>query len=112
MISEWFKSKDVDEFADALVAEVRQRFPPAGVELSAKKGAERLSKIHQALFARVTAFARGNRLNLYRKARLGNRVKWALLDAGYPNRFVDAFVHELVTTVVLESRALNAKGTD
>ena len=112
MISGWFKSKDIDEFADALVAEVRQRFPPTGVEVSAKKGAERLRKIHQALFARVTSFARGNRLNLYRKARLGNRVKWTLLDAGYPSQFVDAFVHELVTTVVLESKSPYAKHPD
>lgn len=112
MISEWFRSKDIDAFADALVADVRQRFPPTGVELSAKKGAERLAKIHQALFATVISFARGNRLNLYRKARLGNRVKWALLDAGYPAYFVDAFVHELVTTVVFESKAADAKGAD
>jgi len=112
MIFEWFKSKDIDDFADALVAEVRQRFPPTGVELPAKKGAERLAKIHQALFARVTAFARGNRLNLYRKARLGNRVKWGLIDGGYPDQFVDAFVHELITTVVIESQARPDRGTD
>lgn len=111
MICAWFKSKDIDEFADALVAEVRRRFPPTGIELSAKKGAERLGKIHQALFARVIVFARGNKLNLYRKARLGNRVKWGLLDAGYPNRFVDAFVHELLTTVVVESKSNAVKAT-
>lgn len=109
MISNWFRSKDIDEFADTLVAELRQRFPPTGIELTAKKGAERLGKIHQALFARVTSFARGTGLNLYRKARLGNRVKWALLDAGYPKPFVDAFVQELLTTVVLESRGGQAR---
>ncbi|OGA01647.1 MAG: hypothetical protein A2Z64_00645 [Betaproteobacteria bacterium RIFCSPLOWO2_02_67_12] len=111
MIPAWFKSKDIDEFADVLVADVRQRFPPTGIELSAKKGADRLRKIHQALFARVIAFARGNKLNLYRKARLGNRVKWALLDAGYPSQFVDAFVHELLTTIVVESRSGDVKET-
>ena len=109
MISEWFKSKDVDEFADALVAEVRQRFPPTGPELSAKKGAERLGKIHQALFARIEAFAKGRKLSLYRKARLGNKVKWALREAGYPDFFVDAFVRELLTATVVAQRKSDPK---
>ena len=103
MIFDCFESKDIDGFADALVADLRQRFPPVGKELATRKDAERLRKIHQALFARIASFARGSRLNLYRKARLGNRVKWALLDAGYPEHFVQAFVHELITTLVLES---------
>jgi len=109
MISEWFKSKDIDEFADTLVAEVRQRFPPIGIELPAKTGAERLGKIHQALFGRIEAFAKGRKLSLYRKARLGNKVKWALRDAGYPEVFVDAFVHELLATTVVASRKYDPK---
>ena len=43
-------------------------------------------------------------MNLYTKARLGNRVKWALRDAGYPQTFVDTFTQEVVTHVALASR--------
>lgn len=101
MLLNWFKSDDVDEFADSIVADLQRRFPPSGLDAGAKKAPERMQKTHQAIFARIEAFARSADLNLYRKARLGNRVKWALTEAGYTKPFVDAFTHELVTVVTL-----------
>lgn len=103
MLLNWFKSDDVDEFADSIVADLQRRFPPLGLDLSEKKAIERVQKTHQLIFARIEAFARSAELNLYRKARLGNRVKWALTEAGYARPFVDAFTHELVTVVTLAS---------
>lgn len=100
ILLDWFRTRDVDEFADALVADVRRRFPPTGIEARGSKHAERIHKIHGALMSQIEGFAKGTPLSLYRKARLGNRVKWALKDAGYPDRFVDAFVHELLETTV------------
>ena len=100
----WFRTKDIDEFADSLVADMVRRFPPAGVEASARKANAKLRKTHQAIFARVEAFATAVDLNLYRTARLGNRVKWSLTEAGYQKAFVDAFTHELVTLSTLASR--------
>ena len=49
-------------------------------------------------------------LNLYKKARLGNRVQWALKEAGYPEEFVEAFTRELVTHVALASRKVTKAG--
>jgi hypothetical protein len=99
----WFKSGDVDEFADSIVAELRRRFPSSGIE-PGKKAGVRIQKTHRALFSRIEAFARTADLNLYRKARLGNRVRWALADAGYPKPFVEAFTHELVAVVALAQK--------
>ena len=100
ILLDWFRTRDVDEFADALVADIRRRFPPTGIEAKGSKYAERIHKIHGALLAQIEGFAKGTRLSLYRKARLGNRVKWGLKDAGYADLFVDAFVHELLETTV------------
>ena len=40
-----------------------------------------------------------NKLNLYKKAQLGNAFKWALLEAGYSGKDVDelttALMHQL-----------------
>jgi len=44
-------------------------------------------------------FARRNKLNLYTKARLANRFKWELLEAGYPKEFVDTMTYELAAVV-------------
>lgn len=108
MLSNWFRSRDVDEFADRIVEELRGRFPPGGSDsepATPGKRIQRLQKTHRAIFSRVEAFARSSDLSVYRKARLGNRVKWALTEAGYERAFVDAFVQELVTLLALAPRA-------
>ena len=35
----WFSGKAIDEFADSIVAELMERFPPTGIELSTEKSA-------------------------------------------------------------------------
>lgn len=101
----WFDTREVDEFADSVVAELLRRFPPSGVDLSTKKAVERVTKNVDSLMRQVAEFARGHRLNVYKKARFGNRVKWALKEARYPDLFVDVMTHELVTQVTVASRA-------
>lgn len=101
---QWFKSSDVDAFADSIVGELKRRFPPAGIDMDAKKARERIQKTYQLIFARIESFARSADLNLYRKARLGNRVRWALVEAGYPKQFVEAFTHEVVTVVAVTKK--------
>lgn len=102
---EWFDVKEVDAFADSIVAELRERYPPSGVELPATKAFDRLRKSFARMFARIDTFARSGSLNLYKKARLGNRVRWALKEAGYPEEFVETFTRELVTHVALARKA-------
>jgi hypothetical protein len=101
----WFDTREVDEFADSVVAELLRRFPPSGVDLSTKKAVERVTKNVDSLMRQVAEFARGRNLNVYKKARFGNRVKWALKEARYPDLFVDVMTHELVTQVTVASRA-------
>jgi hypothetical protein len=95
----WFDSREVDKFADWLAAEIIKRYPPGGLDTDSKKAAQRLQKVHESLFLRIEAFANDNRLNIYQRARLGNRVKWAMRDAGYPLSFSESFTHEVVTVI-------------
>jgi len=37
----WFSTKEVDALADSLVAELRDRFPEGGTDLSTRKSAEK-----------------------------------------------------------------------
>jgi hypothetical protein len=104
MFGNWFNCKEVDEFADSIVGDLMKRFPPSGVELPGKKAADRLRKTHDVIFRRVETFARSQKLNIYKKAHMGNRFKWALREAGYPVGFVDTLTYELVTVVTLVSR--------
>ena len=95
----WFDSSEVEKFADWLTAELLKRYPPTGLDSDPKKATRRLRKVHDSLFLRVEAFAREHTLNLYTRARLGNRVKWTMREAGYPSNFVEAFTHEVVTVI-------------
>ena len=102
----WLDSQEVDKFADWLSTELVKRYPPGGLDTDSKKASQRLQKVHDSLFLRVEAFARENTLNIYKRARLGNRVKWAMRDAGYPRPFSESFTHEVVTVIsVINARA-------
>jgi hypothetical protein len=102
MVFSWFNTSKVDTFVDAEVADLVKRVPAAKLEGSsagAKKAAEQLAKTHDQLLRRAQQFVQREKPNLYQKARIANRMKWALLEANYPKPFVDEFALALATVV-------------
>jgi hypothetical protein len=95
----WFDSKAVDAFADGAVADLVKRVPPE--KMHTRKSVERLRSTGDMIFTRADNFGRSQSLNVYQRARLGNRVKWALREAGYPAEFADALTYELVTVITI-----------
>jgi hypothetical protein len=102
---ELLKTSDVDAFADSVVAELTERVPLTALRRQSAKVEKRLSRMTEVLSDRVRAFAREKKPSIYQRARLGNRVKWALKDADYPEVFVEEFVTELVTLVTVATKA-------
>jgi len=100
-ILSWFDTKDEDELIRAIAAEVIKRVPPDTLPSPDKKASDRLRNTHDAVFARAAKFARTHKLNIYKKARLGNQFRWALREAGYLPEFVESWTYELVTLVSL-----------
>ena len=98
---EAFKTKDVDEFADSIVAELRERHPPRAESKTGAREVARLRKAFSQVFARIDSFARLHPLNLYTKARLANRIQWGLKDAGYQEDFVETATREVATHVAI-----------
>jgi len=110
MIFDWFSTKEADEFAKAIVAELTQRIPPDGVDLrQGRKVWEKLLKNQRVIFDKTAQFVHSHRLNIYQKASFGNTFKWALKEAGYSQEFIDTWTHELVAFVSLKSRDSSAK---
>ena len=105
MFLNWFDTKEVDEFADAIAADLLSSFPPSEIEEQRRKGPARLKKVHDTIFARAESFVRAKPLNFYKKARLGNRFKWALREAGYPAKFVDSLTYELTAFITVKAGA-------
>jgi hypothetical protein len=106
----WFDSREVDIFADWLISELIKRYPPTGRDTDWKKATQRLRKVLDSLFLRVEAFGLEHVLNIYKRARLGNRIKWALREAGYPQPFSDTFTHEVVTVITVANTKVKNTG--
>ncbi len=100
MVFSWFNTSKVDTFVDAEVADLVMRVPPARLEGSGaavRKAEEQLAKTHDLLLRRVRDFVQREKPNLYQKARIANRMKWALMEAKYPKDFVDGLAYALAS---------------
>jgi len=105
MLLDWFSTKHIDEFADSIVAELLRRFPQSGADLSTEKSAEKAMKTLDRIFSRISAFAAEHRPNLYQKACFGNRIEWALKEAGYPAPFVQVVTQKFLAYMAIASAA-------
>jgi hypothetical protein len=106
---EAFKSKEVDEFADSIVTELREQHPPRTDRPGGAKEVAKLRKAFSKIFARIDSFARLHPLNLYTKARLANRIQWGLKDAGYRDDFVETATQEVATHVAIAAARPRAR---
>jgi non-ribosomal peptide synthetase component F len=95
----WFDTKAVDALAERLVRDLLGATPPDDPATPAKRRDAKLRKAHERVLTQASEFAAKQKLNLYQKARLANRVKWGLLDANCPKWFVDELAYELAATV-------------
>jgi hypothetical protein len=100
----WFETNEVDAFAQEVIGELVKRLPPTSLEAPDHKTGDRVHRMTEALSGRVREFARARKPNLFKRARLGNRVKWGMREAGYAEEFVAAFTGELLILITVASR--------
>ena len=102
MVFAWFNTQKVDAWVDAEVADLIRRVPPGKLEgsgVGVKKTLDQLAKAHDQFLRRSQQFVQREKPNLYQKARIANRVKWALMKASYPKSFVDELAYALASVV-------------
>jgi hypothetical protein len=98
MVIEWFNASEVVAFAEEITREIEKLFPldPKQVKLrSAKKEQRRFD----SLLLRVRAYTSKTPLNVYKKAKFLNAVKWKLRDAGHDDEFISDVVALLTTSM-------------
>jgi len=102
MIGRWFDSDEAVDFGRAIAKDINRLFPPEASPnashrtISPKKEQKKLD----GLALRIREFAKGHKLNVYKKAKLLNTVKWELRDAGHADKLIDeiiAFLTPLLT---------------
>jgi len=98
-------SKDVDQFAKTLAAEISKRYPPALDQAKEKKISQnRITRVLEDAYNKATSFKSEKNLGVYRKARLGNTFRWELTDLGYSKPFVEMATEGLIIYITRKSQ--------
>jgi hypothetical protein len=95
MFGSFFKTAEVDQFADSIVTEVKRSLPP-GFAPGVKNMGERTEKLDAVIAKKTSEFTQSAKLNIYKKARLAARVREGMSAHGYPEPFVKAFSIDLL----------------
>ena len=99
MILDWFNAEEAVLFAHEIVREVNRLFPPAEQKGKAVPAKEYQRKF-DSLIVRVRTFSSKHRLNIYKKAKLLNTIKWEMKDAGHEEVIVNEFISFLAPLLV------------
>ena len=91
MIPDWFNARDAILFAQEIVRDVNRLFPPTDQKGKAIP-AKTYQKKFDGLIARIRAFSLKHELNIYKKAKLLNTIKWEMRDAGHEEAFTSEFI--------------------
>jgi len=91
MILDWFDAGEAVLFAQEIVRDINRLFPPAD-----QKGKAIPAKMYQKKFdgmiVRIRTFSAKHKLNIYKKAKLLNTIKWEMKDAGHEENIIDEFI--------------------
>ena len=96
MFGRFFRTAEVDQFADSIVAEVKRALPVALAPGVKNNIGARTDKLDAAVTKKTAEFTRSAKLNIYKKARLAARVREGMSSLGYPESFVKAFSIDLL----------------
>jgi len=91
----WFNASEAKEFGVTLAHFYMNRIPPGDSDGKNKSIAKRQEVLNK-LFLQLAQYKIEHKLNIYKKAQLGNVFKWTLKDAGYDPAFVDELTKELM----------------
>jgi hypothetical protein len=103
MFGSFFKTAEVDQYADWIVAEVKRSLP-AGFSPGVKNIGDRADKLDASITKKTLEFVRSTKLNIYKKARLAARVREGMSAHGYPEPFVKSFSFDLLTRLQAASK--------
>jgi hypothetical protein len=91
MIVDWFDVSEVVAFARAIARDIDRLFPPHA-QNQKKSSPKKEQKKLDSLALRTRSFAQAHKLNVYKKAKLLNTIKWELRDAGHEEPLIDEVI--------------------
>ena len=95
MILGWFDATEAQRFGSSLATFFIERLPPVE-KTSSKKFEIKAKDALEKMARQIADFRNTHRLNLYKKAKLGNAFKWTLRDAGFDADYSDKLTEWLM----------------
>lgn len=92
----WFDAREAVRFAKSIVQDISAVFPPGQPPRPTQKERDKVAKGLENAFQRAADFGREKRLNLYKKAKYLNTLRWELVALDYPNGFVEEVVKDIL----------------
>lgn len=92
----WFDTRDAVGFAKSIVRDISTVFPPGQPPRPTQKERDRVAKGLEDAFQRAANFGREKKLNLFKKAKYLNTLRWGLAELNYPADFVEDVVKDVL----------------
>ena len=96
-----FDTRELEEFAATLAADLGRRFPPASESRTDPGAKHQIKVILEGLGARAVRYQTEHKLGVYKKAKLGNVFKWKLKELGYSDDFAERATKDIVTRLAV-----------
>jgi hypothetical protein len=87
MALKWFDASEAEKFGQSLAQFFINKIP-LGANLTAGEMSRQLASVDQ-MYLQIDQFRQNNKLNIYKKAKLGSVFKYELIAAGYKPELVD-----------------------
>lgn len=91
MLLSWFNAAEAKKFGASLA-----RFHIERIPLDKSISPAKQQELLKQLFQQMVQFQLEHKLNIYKKAQLGNVFKWTLKEAGYDHEYVDQITKQLM----------------
>jgi hypothetical protein len=96
MLKKLFDAGEAQEFAKNLAEMYSATYSNLDKKKEKASTVNKRAKLLGKLTLDVSQFGQTHSLNIYKKAKLGNAFKWALLEKGYDAKFVDELTKEVI----------------
>lgn len=98
---DFMNTRELEEFATSLAADLGRRFPPSSEKRTDSGATHQLKVIMDGLAARAVRYHEEHKLGIYKKAKLANVFKWKLSELGYSTDFVERATKEIATRLAV-----------
>ena len=89
MLFSWFDASEAKSFGVSLARFYLEKNPSVASGKADKFGEKKQEELMDHLVQKIVRFKLEHKLNIYKKAQVGNAFKWTLKEAGCDSQYVD-----------------------